>query len=251
MEAFIKNLAKGAGAILREGFGKNSKVKFKQGTWDPVTKYDLASNKFLVERIRKQFPRHGLLTEESGEIKKARSFWIIDPMDGTRSFSRGIQFFCVNISFVHNDEILYAATYGPMQDELFFAAKGKRTILNGRVVSVSREQNLKFAYSTQDCNGSAGRQKDRRILKEFTLKHKIWDVNIPSGALTLAYTSAGRFDFAANISGYPWDYAAGYLLIKGAGGKVSDFEGGPYHWKSKTIVAANPVLHKKIIRGLR
>src|SRR3989338_3076332 len=119
MQSFIKNLAKGAGDILRDGFRKEIEINHKKGHWDVVTQYDLASDKYIQDRIKKKFPSHGILSEEGVDIKNKKNLWIIDPLDGTRNFSRGIPIFCTTFSFIKNGVLEYGVTYDPIHDELF------------------------------------------------------------------------------------------------------------------------------------
>src|SRR3990167_4034173 len=145
MEQFIKNLTRGAGAILRDGFRRKFKVKIKSAFYDLVTEYDLLSDKYITERIAKKYPTHGILSEESGHNGKRKNLWVIDPMDGTHAFAHGVPQFAVSIAFVSNDILKYAALYDPMQDELFYAAKGKGAFVNGKRTSVNIAEKLNFA----------------------------------------------------------------------------------------------------------
>lgn len=251
METFIKNLARGAGAILRDGFKRKLEISHKQDFWDVVTQYDLASENYIVERIKKKFPAHSIIAEESGEhLASRKQFWVIDPLDGTRNFSRGIPFFCVSIAFVKDGQILYGAVYDPMHDELFFAGKGKGAALNGQPITVSPVENLQSAFAAfLWCREPAFRQTIKK-LHSVILEHEIWNVPMASAALALAYTAAGRYDFFVGKGCYPWDYSAGALIAVEAGARVTDFEGGRYKWNSDGAVAANPVLHKKIMKEL-
>src|SRR3989338_7275566 len=146
MERFIKNLAKGAGAIVREGFRTKLKISIKDTPWDLLTEYDLASEKYIIDRIAKKFPNHGILGEESGQIRSGKHLWIIDPIDGTTAFTRGIAQFAVVISFVKNNNIEMSVVYDPIADELFFAKRGKGAFLNGKKITVSGKSDLDHAW---------------------------------------------------------------------------------------------------------
>lgn len=248
MEAFIKNLARGAGKIARSGFRSNFKATEKTGFWDVVTKYDLAIDKFVVERIKKKFPTHGILTEESGQVKKAKRFWILDPIDGTANFNRGIANFCTAISFVENDVIKFGAIYEPITDELFFAKAKEGAFLNGKKIRVRNYGELfKASIAIELFVDDNPYSSYRNLLKAEILP----PIGLHSGVLHCAYLSAGRFDGLLQKGGKPWDLSAGGLIMKEAGAKVTDFKGKPYRWDFKEILAANPVLHKKIMAALK
>ncbi|OGE76754.1 MAG: hypothetical protein A3A83_01645 [Candidatus Doudnabacteria bacterium RIFCSPLOWO2_01_FULL_48_57] len=250
MEQFIKNLAKGAGQILRQGFKQEIQIKQKQGHWDPVTQYDLAVDKFIQDRVRKKFPSHGILSEEGTDIKNQKHLWIIDPIDGTRNFSRGIAYFCISIAYAKSGVLSAAAVYDPMQDELFFAAKNKGAFLNGKKITVSPISSPEHALDVSDFNSSVSVAMKKKVHR-FHLKTNAWSIHKGASALDLANTAAGRFDFAIQIGAYPWDYSAAGLILKEAGAKTTDLKGKPYRWDSKEIIAANPKLHPKILKLLK
>ena len=247
METFIKNLARGAGKILREGFRKKLETKEKKGFWDLVTKYDLAVDGFVVERIRRKFPSHGILTEESGHLKKSKRFWILDPLDGTSSFSLGIPSFCTAISYVENGVIKLAAIYEPITDELFYGKHKSGAFLNGQKIDVSNKGDIFRARVIIDLWLQADAHKYfAKLLKAGIVP----PFQAGSAALQCAYMAAGRYDALLQKGAYPWDYSAGALIMKEGGAKVTDFKGRPYRWDSKEILAANPKLHKVILDAL-
>src|SRR3989344_3617810 len=220
MEQFIKNLAKGAGQILRQGFKQEIQIKQKQGHWDPVTQYDLAVDKFIQDRVRKKFPSHGIF------------------------------YFCFSIAYAKSGVLSAAAVYDPMQDELFFAAKNKGAFLNGKKITVSPISSPEHALDVSDFNSSVSVAMKKKVHR-FHLKTNAWSIHKGASALDLANTAAGRFDFAIQIGAYPWDYSAAGLILKEAGAKTTDLKGKPYRWDSKEIIAANPKLHPKILKLLK
>lgn len=252
MEKFIKNLAKGAGAILREGFRKKLRLKFKQDFWDVVTQYDLASEDFLVGKIKARYPNHGIISEEGGggAMTKKKEFWLIDPLDGTRAFSRGLSHFCVSIAFVSRGELKYGAVYAPMDDELFFGQRHKGAFLNNKSISVTKTDSLKYATIALIMGTARTSYKENIFVYDAVLKNKLWPSNVESAALSAVYPAAGRYDIYISKGLYPWDYSAAALILREAGAKVTDFEGRSYQWDSESIMAANPVLHKKIMATL-
>ena len=250
MEAFIKNLAKGAGAILREGFGKKLKIKEKNGFWDITTQYDLAVEKFVARKIRSRFPNHGILGEETGHKGDKNQFWIVDPLDGTRNFSRNIPFFCTMLAFVKHGRIEHSVVYDPIHDEYFSASKGKGATLNGKLIRVNSIDKIESSLASMVWGGNRLPPAVSRKLVRITLDFEIWDTSLASGGLLLAWTGAGRIDFVMNTYGAIWDYAPGALIAEEAGARVTDMSGKPYRWNSESIFAANPVLHSKVMKQL-
>jgi len=243
MDKFIKNLARGAGAILRDGFKKEIEINHKKGFWDIVTQYDLASDKYIVERIKKKFPSHGIISEEGTEIKNKKHLWVIDPLDGTRNFSRGIPIFCTAIAYVKDGKPIFGVTYDSVHDELFFARRGRGAFLNGNQIYVSSTQLIEHGFAT-----GAGLSKK---INQLFLDQNIWRVNLASGALSLAYLAAGRYDFSIHAGGNSWDYCSSALIAMEAGAKVTDLQGKAYQWHMGEVMAANPALHKKIMNELK
>lgn len=244
MEQFIKNLVKGAGAIVRKGYATKMKISRKSGPWDLLTKYDLAADNFIVQKIRRRFPSHGILSEESGQAGSNKNFWIIDPIDGTTAFTRGIPQFAVCIAFVHLGKITEAAVYNPIADELFYASVGRGATLNGKKIRVADKPELDHAWFAQHNSRDFSQ-------RPMLLEGSIVPMRTGSMQLSGSYTAAGRYDILISKGLNPWDYAACALIIKEAGGKVTTLEGKPYHWNSDSILAANPKLHRKILKQLR
>jgi len=251
MEQFIKNLARGAGAILKEGFRKEFEINQKTDHWDVVTQYDLASDKYIQDRIKKKFPGHSILSEETGRAGKSDNLWIIDPLDGTRNFSRGLPFFCVSISFVRKHRVVYGVIYDPIHDELFFAERGRGATLNGKPISVSQASTLDSAMACVLWHSNVVSVQLIKRLQKITLENKFWNTVLASAALSLAQVAAGRLDLFISKGAYPWDYSAAACIVKEAGAKISDLQGKPYKWSSNEVVAANPKLHKLLIKSLR
>ncbi|MDP3741488.1 MAG: inositol monophosphatase family protein [bacterium] len=250
MEKFIKNLARGAGKILREGFRTEFKVSYKQGTWDLVTEYDLASEKYIIDRIRKKYPRHGILSEETGLIGKKDKIWVIDPLDGTLPFARGYQQFGVSIGFVSRGKVRYAAVYDPMHDELFYAKKGRGSFLNGKRIGIAKPHDLYHANIYAALGTGIATDKQRKtVFNKLLLPFGLWRAGALAAAVSLAWMAAGRLDVA--ITSLPlWDNCAGALLLQEAGAEVTDFGGKPWRWDKGELIAASPKLHRQIMEAV-
>lgn len=220
---------------------------------DFVTEVDQAVEHEIIAIIKKAYPSHGILGEEGGEIKGNDYQWIIDPIDGTRNFIHGFPHFAVSIAVTHKGKIEHGLIYDPVRQELFTASRGKGAHLNDHRIRVGARKNL------EDCllaTGFAYRHTD----KTNPLPPKILQTILPicgdirrSGAATLdlAYVACGRLDGFWELGLKIWDIASGILLIKEAGGIVSDPFGGEDYLNTGNIVAANPMIIRQFLKSIK
>src|SRR3989344_3946052 len=145
MENFIKQLVRDSGKILSSKFGKIGVSHTKANPLDVVTQADLLADKLIVGRIKKKFPKHAIISEESGEHNQHRYKWIIDPLDGTSNFASKIPLFVTQLAFVEGDDVKFSALFDPIHDKLYFAQKGKGSFLNGRKIACSCNKNFRFS----------------------------------------------------------------------------------------------------------
>ncbi len=248
----VEALARQAGEILREGFGQNHRVEFK-GELDLVTEMDRRSESFLIEQIRRRFPRHSVIAEESGlQAGDPESRWYLDPLDGTINYTHGVPIFTVSVAFARAGKLVLGAVYDPMQDECFSAELGKGAWLNGRALQVSARASLKESLLV------TGFPSDMRTHPANNLDHYEHFAmrsrgvrRLGSAALDLSYVAAGRLDGYWELRINDWDVAAGSLLVQEAGGVVTTLQGadralGP----GESILASNPHLHPQLLAGL-
>ncbi len=244
--------AKKAGRILQDHLGRVKKVGYK-GAVNLVTEMDLLSEKIIVTEIRKLYPNHSILAEEKTHRQKDSPFrWIIDPLDGTTNYAHGYPIFCVSIGLEKDGEIILGVVYDPSRNELFVAEKGKGAHLNGRRIHVSPTLNLSqsllatgFPY---DLRESPVNNFDH--FQNFSMRvHAVRRTG--SAALDLCYVAAGRFDGFWEMKLGPWDMAAGSLVVREAGGKVTDFLGHPIHLDGKQVLASNGKIHGEMIKTLK
>ena len=239
---------------LQRFFNSDFKITNKDGINNPVTEADLASEKAILEVIKKDFPNHFILSEEAGEIKMDSEYkWIIDPIDGTINFSNGIPICCVSIGLEHAGKLVMGAVYNPLMDEFFFAQKGFGASLNDKKISVSKKSDLSksclvtgFPYKYLDTENSPLEVFERFIRKGIAVRR------LGSAALDLCWTAAGRFDGFYEHSIKAWDNAAGIIILEEAGGKVTGFDGKAHSIYQPDILATNGLLHeemKNIING--
>ncbi len=237
------------GAILKKGFGTSFKIHMK-GPVNPVTDIDLAAEKKIFSILRKYFPDHGILSEESApKIGSSEYRWIIDPLDGTINFAHGLPMSAVSIGLEKSGRMIIGGIYNPMIGELFLTEKGKGATLNGRRIRVSSQtQLIKSLLVT-------GFPYDRQSMGDYylkfvgaMLKNCAGIRRLGSAALDLAYVSCGRFEAFWEFNLQPWDVAAGMLMVAEAGGKVSDFYGKSIAVDSPVqVLASNGRIHSKIL----
>jgi myo-inositol-1(or 4)-monophosphatase len=251
---FAMQTARDAGRILLDKFGRKISVS-KKGDINLVTEADLASEKFILERIQSHFPKHAILAEESGEavvIGGDRKWkWIIDPLDGTTNFAHGYPCFCVTLALEHEGEIVVAATYDPTRDEMFGAERGEGASLNGRRIRVSETEKLSEALIVTGFPYDFKQRLDfARHLTEFMLRSRGVRRD-GSAAIDMAYVACGRFDGFWEEGLNPWDVAAGLLLIEEAGGRVSYYDDSGFSIYKPPICASNGLIHGEMIEVLR
>ena len=239
-----------AGKSLSRDFGEvqNLQVSLK-GPGDYVSQADRKAEKLIREELLKARPTYGFLGEESEEIigTDGAHRWIVDPLDGTTNFLHGIPCFAISIALERNGEIVAAAVLNPATDELFTAERGGGAFLNDRRLRVAARKNLSDAVI--GCGvPHLGRGNHGRFLIE--LRHVMGEVagmrRLGAAALDLAYVAAGRFDGFWERDLSAWDMAAGILLIREAGGYVSDLDGGNAMFDTGTVVGGNEYIHKAL-----
>lgn len=249
-------IAREAGVRLREYFNQGVETEYKGGV-DLVTVADRTVEKLIRTRLGEAFPEHGIFGEEgTRERLDAEYRWYVDPLDGTTNFAHGFPQFCVSLGLVHrpaatkpeeDGTIIAAVIYDPMRDELFTAERGKGAQLNGKLARVSHTAQLAEALLA---TGFPSRKRHAspniHFYHEFTLRsHGVRRAG--SAALDLAYVACGRIDAFWEFNLNPWDTAAGILLVEEAGGRVTNFAGGPFRLASEEILATNRLLHEELM----
>jgi myo-inositol-1(or 4)-monophosphatase len=241
-------IAREAGAILREEFNRPLQISYK-GDVDLVTQADKRSESAIVARITEYFPEHAIAAEEGTghESASASEFrWHVDPLDGTTNFAHGYPCFCVSLALAQKNTILAGVVYNPFYDELFAAARGEGATLNGRPIRVSKNSTVATSLL---CTGFPVHDRkstpNLQYYGDFTMRsHGVRRDG--AAALDLACVAAGRFDGFWEFGLKKWDTAAGLLLVEEAGGKVSDFSGAPYQLGGPLILATNALIHEEM-----
>ncbi len=236
-----------AGFMLRELYGKPHEITMK-GEINLVTEADFAAESAITASLGEDTPEIAILAEESAddEVKEpAEKTWIVDPLDGTTNFAHGIPVFAVSIALMEKGQVLVAAIYCPMQDELFCAWQGGGAWLNGEKITVTETDFLVQALVATGFPYDIYARIDDVMAQMRAILPKVRDIRrMGAAAVDLAYVACGRLDAFWEMDLKPWDTAAGWLLVEEAGGTVTDFGGKPYSPFTPVILASNTRLHK-------
>ncbi len=246
-------IAREAGEVLSSGFGKNFSIEYKTNLANLVTEFDKKSEKTIIDFIKKEFPTHSVLAEESGRHDSTSKYlWVIDPLDGTTNFAHGLPIFSVSIGVQKNGEMIYGVVYDVMRDAMYSAEKGSGAFCNGRKLSVSSNDDLHksvlvtgFPYNVHE-NPDFAFERFNAFLRVARAVRRLG-----SAAIDMCYVAEGVFDGFWEVSLNAWDMAAGKLLIEEAGGIVTDFQGKPMNIFDKQILASNGKVHSAMIDTLR
>ena len=243
--------AQKAARALKRDFGEVEQLQVShKGPSDFVSAADIRAEKTLRAELAKARPRFGFLLEEGGEVKgeDGHHRWIIDPIDGTTNFLHGIPHFAISVGLEMDGEIIAGLIYNPIVDEMYYAEKGKGAFLNDKRLRVSARANLADSLIATGIPFH-GRPGHKPFLKQ--LERVMGEVagvrRMGTASLDLAYVAAGRCDAFWETGLQPWDIAAGILLVREAGGFVTELDGGKNVLGSGNVLAANPKLHKKIL----
>ncbi len=247
--------ARKAGRALTRDFGEVEHLQVSQKSpSDFVTAADHRAERVVRTELSRVRERYGFLMEESGATAgtDTSNRWIVDPLDGTTNFLHGIPHFAVSIALERDAELIAGVVYNPITDELYWAEKGKGTWLNGRRLRVSARKTLAPALFATGIP-FAGRRDHALFLRQLerVMAASAGVRRFGSAALDLAYLAAGRYDGFWETGLQPWDMAAGIVLVREAGGFVSDLDGGPSMMTSGDILAANESLHDALGKLLR
>lgn len=241
-------VATAAGRILKRRFRTGVSVSVK-GPADIVTAADVEAQQFIHRRIRRVFPDHGILAEEGLDTTAGTEWhWIVDPLDGTKNFARGIPSFCVSIAAEREGQVELGVVYDPISDEMFVGVRGHGAWRDGRPIRVSEVATIEAAFlatglphRVRRFAGSIARTFSRFATQSLGVRDR------GVGALDLCYVACGRFDGYWEIDQSPWDIAAGGLIVEEAGGRMSGFRGGPFDIYGGETVASNGKIHDQML----
>jgi myo-inositol-1(or 4)-monophosphatase len=219
-----------------------------KGKHNFVTYVDKTAEGLIISALEQLVPGAGYIAEENTKNKHGEVYnWVIDPLDGTTNFIHGLPPFCISIGLMENDEVVVGVIYEVVHDECFYAYKGGKSYLNGKVIHVTDSAKVDdsliatgFPYVVE------GRMQPFMRTFEYFMLHSHGVRRLGSAAADLAYLACGRFDGFYEYALHPWDVAAGVIIVTQAGGKLSDFKGGSDFIFGKEILASNGIIHEEL-----
>jgi len=246
----MEKACKKASKLLIRDFGEVEKLQVsKKGPGDFVTNSDKRTEKIIINELSLARPDYSFLAEESGASGKSTEFkWIIDPIDGTTNFLHGVPYFAISIGLEKNKEIICGMIFNPITNEMFYAEKGKGAYLNNSRIRVSSRKNIDECVLLT--GGPILSYKNKEIFfKEYeSVSRKVAATRkFGSSALDLAYLASGRCDGVWERNLNYWDIAAGIIIVKEAGGTVTDFKGGDKYIEDGNLLATNSKIDKDLI----
>jgi myo-inositol-1(or 4)-monophosphatase len=239
-----------AGALIRGHWQQPKEIAYK-GAIDLVTTVDRESERILVNALQEAFPDHSILAEEETDRRKSQSpyLWLVDPLDGTTNFAHSYPQFCVSIALQHETETLLGLVFDPIRNECFKAVRGGGATLNDKPIKTSKTDQVDKSLL------ATGFPYDHRDFADFYLAYfKAFMTRCQgirrggSAALDLCYLACGRLDGFWELKLKPWDIAAGSLIVKEAGGMLSDFVGDPFNIWGEETLASNRRIHDELVR---
>ncbi|MBI4895321.1 MAG: inositol monophosphatase [Candidatus Aenigmarchaeota archaeon] len=242
--------ARMAGDYLLKQFKKSHQID-KKGKHDFVTEADKEAEKIIIKYLKKKYPEYSLLSEEAGEEKGDEHKWVVDPLDGTANYMLGVPFFNTSLGLVLRDKILLSVIYSPITDELFVAELYRGSKLNEKKIQISERHQIEGSIMSF-CHNNTSREIKRNVKIYQKLKQYPAIFNQPrAGNLEMAYLADGRIDAFINNGAKTWDSVCGALLVREAGGKVTDFNGKDWTIYSKDLLASNGIFHDKLLKLLK
>jgi myo-inositol-1(or 4)-monophosphatase len=248
---FIESLAREAGALLLEGWRQPKQIEHKSEI-DLVTEFDRRSEQLILSRVRAAYPTHAIRAEESGAHAGDEYEWLVDPLDGTTNFAHGLPIFAVSIGLARGGTLLAGAVYDPTRDELFAAEAGAGAALNGAPLRVSAQSDLNRALLVTGFPYDVRTNPRNNLAQFLRLQMRSQAVRrLGSAALDCCYVAAGRLDGYWELRVNAWDVAAGTLIVREAGGRVTTLEGDEDCLEGETFVASNGHIHEAMLRELK
>jgi len=240
-----------AGEMLLEKFKNFDRKEIRlKAKHEIITEYDLLSEKIILNKIKKNFPEHSIVSEEEGEsIQNTPWQWVIDPIDGTTNFSIHNPFWSISVALFYKENPVLGIVYAPVLQELYCARQGEGAFLNQKKIKVSEINSGKILNAF--CHSR--KEEDIKTAIKYFAYQKIHGFDcrqMGSAAIELAFVASGRIESLTIPGANAWDVGAGVLLVQEAGGKVTDFENKNWTLKSKDMVATNQILHEQILKAI-
>jgi myo-inositol-1(or 4)-monophosphatase len=252
-----RNTARHAGQVLVDRYHRLHTIRRKISDIDLVTEADMASEKLIVEAIRRQFPGHTILSEEGlGDLQEVASktdcLWLVDPLDGTVNYTHGFPVWGVSLAVAERGRVIMGVIYDPLRDELFWAERGQGAWAGEERIHVSDVEHLKDALVATGFAYKRATLEDNNLAEFGAVMLRVQGVRRAGAAvLDLALLASGYLDGYWEMHLQPWDWAAGSLLVAEAGGLVTDLRGEPWALDTDNLVASNGPLHEDLLAVLK
>lgn len=247
--------ARAAGNVILRRMSRLDAIPVtEKDRFDFASEVDRQAEAEIIKELKRTYPKHAILAEESGAQGRGDPVWVIDPLDGTHNYLRGFQHFCVSIAQMSRGQPLVGVVFDPIRNELFTATQGGGAFLNERRMRVADRKNLEGALIATGLPFRQRAHLDAQIamMRDMLTVAQAEDMRrTGSAALDLAYVATGRLDAYFEIGLKPWDMAAGQLLVREAGGRCTDFAGGADFMTSGNIVAGNLKVVDAMIAAIR
>lgn len=249
----VIEITKEAGELIREGFKKNFSIEYKTNSSNLVTEIDKKSEELIINFIRKEYPTHSIIAEESGIQKFSSEYiWVIDPLDGTTNFAHGLPIFSVSIGVQKNNETICGVVYDVMRDVMYKSELGSGSYCDNRKLHVNENEDLDKSVLVTGFPYNIKENPDHAIERFIAfLKCTRAVRRLGSAAIDMCYVAEGVFDGFWEVFLNPWDVCAAKLIVEEAGGIVTDFSGNRATIFSKQFLASNPRIHKKMLEVLK
>ncbi len=253
---FAETTARAAGKLLCRLYRQHHSVRVKSSDIDIVTEADVAAERLIVSAIRQSFPSHRIYAEEGlGDAQSPAAgdspLWLVDPLDGTVNYAHGYPSWGVSLALAEGGQVVLAVTFDPLRDEIFTAQRGKGAWCNGERIRVSRVSEMHRALVATGFAYRRATLADNNLAEFSTMMPRVQGLRRAGAAvLDLAHLASGRLDGYWEMHLRPWDWAAGWLLVREAGGQVTDRQGQPWSLASGDMVASNGLLHRDLLSCL-
>ncbi len=253
---FAETTARAAGQLLCRLYRQHHSVRVKSSDIDIVTEADIAAERLIVNAIRQTFPSHRVYSEEGlGNAKSLDTvdspLWLVDPLDGTVNYAHGYPSWAISLALSESGQVVLAVTFDPLRDEIFTAQRDKGAWCNGSQISVSSVSEMHQALVATGFAYKRATLADNNLAEFSTMMPQVQGLRRAGAAvLDLAHLASGRLDGYWEMHLRPWDWAAGWLLVREAGGQVTDRRGRPWSLTSGDMVASNGLLHRDLLSCL-
>ncbi len=256
---FTVETAHRAGRLLREYFHRHHTVRSKSSAIDLVTEADVASERLIVEAIHARYPEHRILSEEGlgnltavGLGGESAPFWMVDPLDGTVNYAHGYEVWAVSMALAQGGQVVLGVSYDPLRDETFWAERGGGAFGDGRPLRVSEASTLGQSLLATGFPYSRATEKNNNLAEFSVIMPRVQGVRRAGAAvLDLAHVAAGRLDGYWELWLHPWDWAAGWLMVVEAGGRVTGIDSAPWTPGMSHMAATNGWIHEELLDVLK